>query len=222
MNMTGPRQVLAERERWSADTQAALDTGVQAVVRLSARMPASLRTRGLADRTVGWGAAAFEAECFRRGLTLQHLGPGRGALGPWVLWTSDNDTFLLKQAALLVEESGIQGQLLDLDVHGQSGPVCRALLGLPPRPCVVCGQPAAVCTGRAIHSLPIVEAAFLALIESSSPTFPGTVTRQTRTRSRTFSREVPVLYPGSPDGNAVGAKPPLNIQEISIQGGDTP
>jgi holo-ACP synthase CitX len=203
MNMTGPRQILAERDRWAvdtqaalaerdrwaADTQAALASGVQTVVRLSARLPASLRTWGLADRPVGWGAAAFEAGCHRLGLSLQHLGPGRGALGPWVLWTSDNDPILLKQAALLVEENGVQGQMLDLDVYGQEGPVSRAKLGLPPRPCVVCGQSAAVCTGRSIHSPSTVQAAFLDLLEHSSG----------------------FILPGSPDGNAVGAKPPLNI-----------
>lgn len=183
-----PRQILDERERWAAETQAALATGVQAVVRLSARMPAALRTRGLADSPVGSGAAAFEAECRRLGLSLQHLGPGRGVLGPWVLWTSGDDSLLLKQAALLVEQKGKQGQLLDLDVYTQEGPVSRAFLGLPPRPCVVCGQPAAVCTGRAIHSPATVQAAFLALLETSS-SFP----------------------PGSPDGHAVGAEPPLNI-----------
>ncbi|MGD9939164.1 MAG: citrate lyase holo-[acyl-carrier protein] synthase [Clostridia bacterium] len=182
-------QVLAERECWAADTQAVLASGVRSVVRLSARMPASLRSRGLADRPVGWGVAAFEAECRRLGLSLQHLGPGRGTLGPWVLWTSDNEPFLLKQAALLVEEESVQGQLLDLDVHGQAGPVSRALLGLSPRPCVVCGQPAAVCTGRSIHSPSAVQAAFLDLLEHSSGFY----------------------FPGSPDGCAVGVEPPLNI-----------
>jgi holo-ACP synthase CitX len=198
--MFDPGQVLAERDCWAADTEAALASGVRTVVRLSARMPAALRIKGLADRPVSWGARTFEAECCHLGLTLQHLGPGRGVLGPWVLWTSDNDPFLLKQAALSVEESCIQGRMLDLDVYSQEGPVSRTLLGLPSRSCVVCGQTAAVCTGRSIHSQAAVQAAFLALLEHS----PGFIST------------------GSPDGYAVGVQPPLNIREISIQGGDTP
>jgi holo-ACP synthase / triphosphoribosyl-dephospho-CoA synthase len=189
MNVLGTRQTLAERDRWAADTQAALYGGARAVIRLSARMPASLRARGLADRPLGRGAAAFEAECRRLGLSLMHLGPGRGALGPWVLWTSDNDPFLLKRAAICVEDGSIQGQLLDLDVFSQEGPISRSLLGLPPRLCVVCGRPAAVCAGRAIHTPSTTEAAFLYLLEPSSG----------------------LLRPGSPDGNAVGVQPPLNI-----------
>jgi holo-ACP synthase / triphosphoribosyl-dephospho-CoA synthase len=181
--------VLAERDRWAADTQAALHSGAQAVIRLSARMPASLRARGMADRPLGQGAVAFEAECRRLGLSLLHLGPGRGALGPWVLWTSDNDPFLLKRAAMLVEEGSTQGQLLDLDVFSQEGPISRSLLGLPPRMCVVCGRQAAVCAGRAVHHPSTTEAAFLDLLEHSSG----------------------FILPGSPDGNAVGVQPPLNI-----------
>jgi holo-ACP synthase CitX len=183
-------QALAERERWAADTQAALASGVRTVARLSARMPASLRSQGLADQPVGWGAAAFEAECHRLGLTLQHLGPGRGALGPWVLWTSDNDPFLLKQAAWLVEEGSRQGQLLDLDVYTQNGPVSRSLLGLPSRRCIVCCEAAAVCTGRAIHSPATVQAAFLALLGQRSMTFQNTASGTSPNQSRFFPQDL--------------------------------
>jgi len=163
-------QVMHERDLWAAQTREALASGVQAVMRLSARLPAALRTRGLADGPVGSGVAAFQAECRRMDLVLRHLGPGRGALGPWVLWTSDNDPLLLKQAAVLVEEGSRQGQLLDLDVYSKDGPVSRSMLGFPPRPCIVCGEAAAVCSGRAIHSTATVQAAFLALLGHSSST----------------------------------------------------
>ena len=174
-------QVLNERERWAAETQALLAAKARSVVRLSARMPASLRLRGLADAPLARGAEVFEAACRSRGLLLQHLGPGRGPLGPWVLWSSRSDPLLLKQTAVLVEEGDSHGQLLDLDVYSHNGPVSRARLGLPARNCLVCGQPAAVCTGRAIHHPETIQAAFLALLErcsvasrnSDSGTFPN-------------------------------------------------
>lgn len=220
--MLHPGQVLEERDRWDADTRAALATGAKAVVRLSARMPAALRTRGLADHPVGGGAAAFEAACRRLGLSLQHLGPGRGALGPWVLWTSGANPFLLKQAALLVEEGNRQGQLLDLDVYTRAGPVSRCLLGLPPRPCIVCGQPAAVCAGRSIHSSSSVESAFLVLLESSPTIIPDAVETQSHSRLQDYLKRSPDFSTGSPGGYAVGAEPPLHIREIYTKGGDTP
>jgi holo-ACP synthase CitX len=222
MKVLLPRQLLEERELWAAQTREALAAGSQAVVRLSARMPAALRICGLADGPVGCGSAAFEAECHRLGLSLQHLGPGRGALGPWVLWSSHNDPVLLKQLALLVEEGSLLGQLLDVDVYSQNGPVSRPMLGLPPRSCVICGQPAAVCTGRSIHSMSTVESAFLALLESSATIIPNSVAAQSRTRLQDFLQPSFRFSTGSPDGYAVGVQPPLNIREIQPKGGDTP
>ncbi len=179
-----PSLVLHERERWAAQTREALATGSQAVVRLSARMPAVLRTRGQADIPIGCGADAFETGCHRQGLNLILLGHGQGVLGPWRIWSSEGDPFILKQLALLIEDGSRQGQLLDLDVYSQDGPVSRSLLGLPPRTCVVCGQPAAVCAGRAIHATSIVEAAFLDLLAYDAMTLSNTVPRPSRIRTQ--------------------------------------
>lgn len=218
-----PRQVLMERERWAAETQAALAAGARSVVRLSARMPATLRLRGLADSPVTWGAAAFAAECGHLGFSLQPIGHAQGALGPWVLWASYDSPRLLKQVGLLLEEGSSQGQLVDVDVYSQEGPVSRSLLGLKPRRCIVCGEAAAVCSGRSVHAPSIVHAAFLNLLEcaalslsnTAAPPYPG----QCHGIPQIMSC---FLHPGSPDGYAVGAEPPLNIREISIKGGDTP
>ena len=163
-----PRQVLMERERWAAETQAALAAGARSVVRLSARMPAALRLRGLAVSPVAWGAAAFATECGHRGFSLHHSGHAQSALGPWDLWTSYDSPRLLKQLGLLIEEGSSQGQLVDVDVYSQDGPVSRSLLGLKPRRCIVCGEAAAVCSGRSVHAPSIVHAAFLSLLECSA------------------------------------------------------
>ena len=45
------------------------------------------------------------------------------------------------------------GRMLDIDVMDRQGePVGREALGLPPRQCFVCRQPAAVCVSRKVHS----------------------------------------------------------------------
>lgn len=185
-----PSQVLAGRDRWAAETQGALAAGSKAVVRISARMPAALRGRWLADGLVERGAAAYQAECGRQGLSLRPLGDGRGALGPWRLWASGDDPLLLKRLALLIEEGSRQGQVLDLDVYSQDGPVSRSLLGMPPRRCVVCGGPAAVCAGRSIHPTSAVEAAFLDLLKGSSISFPIAFPRPSAKQFQFFPQDL--------------------------------
>lgn len=166
-----PMQVLNERENWAMATQTALESGARAVVRLSARLPAALRAAGRANSLVGNAAKHYQAECRRLDYSLKSLDHGWGVLGPWMLWKSDDDPYLLKQLALIIEEGSSQGLLLDLDVYNQAGSVSRTLLGLPPRSCVVCGQPAAICVGRSIHSPAIVQASFLALLDANASTF---------------------------------------------------
>jgi len=183
------QRALDERDRRSAETAALLAAGARAVVRLSARMPATLRRRGLAVAPTSRGAAVFESACRERSLSLASAGEDDGVLGPWRLWTSDADPVELKRAALYVEEGSWLGQLLDLDVAGGDGLVGRSRLCLPPRPCVVCGGAATACSGRAPHPASAVEAAFATILlrSSSGP------------------------CAGSLDGSAVGDYPSLHI-----------
>ncbi len=194
------QQALGERDRRAAETAALLSAGSRAVVRLSARMPAILRQRGLAAAPTERGAAVFESACRERGFGLAAAGEGDGVLGPWRLWTSDADPVELKRAALYIEEGSWLGQLLDLDVAGPGGLVGRSELCLPPRTCVVCGGTATACSGRAMHPAATVEAAFATLL----------------------ARATGGHHPGSPDGSAVGVHPSLHIREIDHKGGDTP
>ncbi len=186
------RAALAERERRVAESSALLHAGALAVVRLSARMPASLRRRGMAGAPIARGAALFESECRRRALPLKPEGSGDGALGPWLLWSSSSMPLALKTAALYVEESSWLGLLLDLDVQGSQGSVGRAELCLPPRACVICGAPAMVCSGRQAHAASSLIAAFSDILRRSG------------------AAEL-----GSQDGSAVGASTPLTIREIA-------
>ena len=195
MTMTIPpaealqQSAIGERDRRADETAALLAAGSRAVVRLSARMPATLRQRGLATAPTERGVAVFESACRERGFSLVAAGEGDGILGPWRLWTSDADPLELKRAALYVEEGSWLGQLLDLDVAGPDGLVGRSDLCLPPRPCVVCGGTAMACSGRAAHPATAVEAAFATILARSSSGFDT----------------------GSPDGSAVGVQPSLYI-----------
>ncbi|HZK41627.1 MAG TPA: citrate lyase holo-[acyl-carrier protein] synthase, partial [Clostridia bacterium] len=58
----------------------------------------------------------------------------------------------LKSLALTLEETSAASRLLDLDVLTDQGiPFGRAQLGLPARPCLLCDQPAFVCSRSQAH-----------------------------------------------------------------------
>jgi holo-ACP synthase/triphosphoribosyl-dephospho-CoA synthase len=59
----------------------------------------------------------------------------------------------LKELAIAMEERSIAGRLLDLDVlDEESTPVKRASIGAVPRRCLLCEQPASVCSSSRAHS----------------------------------------------------------------------
>ncbi len=58
-----------------------------------------------------------------------------------------------KRRCCTLEEIHPLGRLMDIDVLGPDGiPIERAALGLPPRPCLLCGRPARVCMRAKNHS----------------------------------------------------------------------
>ena len=78
---------------------------------------------------------------------------GKGADGPFWLLLSPLPDFTLKRMAVSLERTHPLGRLADIDVLTQAGvPVSRADLGLPPRACFLCGEPAALCRLSKRHS----------------------------------------------------------------------
>ncbi len=69
----------------------------------------------------------------------------------------------LKELAVRFEGLTPIGPLLDLDVMEQGRPLSREDLGLPPRKCFCCDQPARLCAAARRHSLEEVMAAALAM-----------------------------------------------------------
>lgn len=63
------------------------------------------------------------------------------------------DALCVKRALFPLEEQDAFGRLMDIDVIGEDGAkIGREALGLPPRRCLLCGQPAAVCGRSRAHS----------------------------------------------------------------------
>ena len=93
---------------------------------------------------------------------------GAGADGPYQLMVSPLPAFTLKDMAVRLEGEHPLGRLADIDVLTQAGePVSRADLGLPPRACFLCGEPAALCRRSGRHPQERLMAFVAALLEQS-------------------------------------------------------
>jgi holo-ACP synthase CitX len=135
---------------------------------------ASLAVPGPDKAPDGGGIAlACGVDALRRtlaGAPWGELDRGTDALGPWAAVAVAADPEPVKRAAAGIEGSLPFGRVLDLDVYGDDGrPVDRAGLGLPPRLCLVCEEPARECISRRRHAGGEPAARAAAILEPLGP-----------------------------------------------------
>ena len=76
-----------------------------------------------------------------------------GADGPAMFFSASSSPEVVKRLCVLAEESIPGARLLDVDVTNSKGEaIGREQLGLPPRKCFVCSNPAHICVSRRLHS----------------------------------------------------------------------
>jgi holo-ACP synthase CitX len=77
---------------------------------------------------------------------ILHEIAGAGADGPYWLMVSPLPGVALKRMAVRLEREHALGRLADIDILTPAGePLSRVDLGLAPRACFLCGEPAALC-----------------------------------------------------------------------------
>jgi len=155
--MTDP--VLAAREnRWEKKlalvqrlAAAHLGRPVSLAV-LTLRMPAFLRTSGRYTELARRLFAFLADEVAGRDFPLLYEEFSTGDDGPEGYLAAAVTEPELKRIAIGVETGHPWGELADLDVMDAKGrPFGRQALGLPPRPCLVCGEEAIVCSAGKRH-----------------------------------------------------------------------
>ena len=162
--MTDP--VLAAREnRWEkklalARRLAARHDGEPASLAvLTLRMPAFLRTSGRYTELARRLFAFLADEVAGRGFPLIYEEFSTGDDGPEGYLAAAITESEFKSIAVGVETGHPWGELADLDVMDAKGrPFGRQELGLPPRPCLVCGEEAIVCSAGKRHDEAILAA----------------------------------------------------------------
>ena len=104
-------------------------------------------------------------DSFQAAIGLKVLVTRRDLLGPFYIASSNLPPIDAKRAALIIEAENPSARLLDVDVYRPDGSqVDRAGLGLSPRSCLVCAEPARECILLRRHSnLELLEQADLLL-----------------------------------------------------------
>ena len=92
-------------------------------------------------------------DSLRESIELTVLLTGRDLLGPFHIASSRQPADAVKKATVAIETANPSARLLDVDVYRPDGSaVDRATLGLSPRSCLVCAEPARECILLRRHS----------------------------------------------------------------------
>ena len=140
--------LLAAREERQARLDELFPAPYPATVMLSLNLPGDAKGGERAGRLFAWGEQALAAA-----LEVHPLFRGWDALGPFGLYRCGFDAVLVKRSCIRVESSHPAGRLLDLDIFDHAGrPVDRSGLGIAPRSCLLCPEPALACIRAERHA----------------------------------------------------------------------
>jgi triphosphoribosyl-dephospho-CoA synthase len=140
--------------------------GSRAIVWITVNVPGPDKRPPGIDLVFGAAAAAAAARLPGVEVALQ----GADLLGPYLALFSSGVPADVKRAAIALEEAAPARRLVDIDVYDDAGlPVDRQLLGLPPRACLVCHEPARECIRLGRHDAGALAHAVAALLRPLGP-----------------------------------------------------
>jgi holo-ACP synthase len=140
--------LLEARDRRQALLDELFQVSFPATLMLSLNLPGEQKQGERAGRLFAWGEKAL-AEA----LSVVSVWREEDALGPFAIYRSRHIAQETKLCAIALESEYPAGRLLDLDVYDPSGrPVDRASLGLSPRSCLLCPEPALACIRAQSHT----------------------------------------------------------------------
>jgi holo-ACP synthase CitX len=134
--------LLSARDARQEILRRACEQGETAVVFLSLNLPGEDKSPPGSWELFLWAGSSLMGAL--PGWVLRHR--GFDALGSCSLFAGEGDPTSVKRRCMALESAHPFCRLLDLDVYdGDGNPVDRALLGLPPRECLLCSGPAREC-----------------------------------------------------------------------------
>ena len=155
--------ILDDRERRWQTKQTLARRFRSCVLSLCLNIPGADKNPPGAERAFALLCAALRNACCS---AIVHEVTGHGADGSYWLMASPLPGSVLKHMAVRLEREHPLGRLADIDVITSAcEPVSRADLGLAPRSCFLCGEPATLCRQRKLHPQGILMDFVLSLLK---------------------------------------------------------
>ena len=148
--------LLEAREQRAARREAFVNEG-GVIVSMSVVTPGAVKSCELSRRV----AAAAEAALEIAFPGAERLFSAATVAGPEAFFRVVGDLAEVKRTTVAIENGHPWGRLIDLDVYGSTNAFSRAEIGVPPRRCLVCSEPAKVCGRAKAHTAEALRAALL-------------------------------------------------------------
>ena len=146
MEMLEAREVRAGRQR------ELLERYARPVVSFTLNIAGPVKNGPVIRRAFREGLLRLEDALAARGLRPLHQEEVDRPTGCEALWVVDGPARTVKELCAGIEDRDALGRLFDLDVlDPEGGKWDREALGLPPRPCLVCGKAGKGCASRRLH-----------------------------------------------------------------------
>lgn len=145
--------VLAAKEKKAGMREQLLSIYELPVVSVSVNMPGNVKTDEQIRNLLRFSVEQFRAVAQSHGFEIVTEQFFYFTTGPYAFLVVSGDARKLKMLAVAQEAASEVARLFDMDVFNERGiQISRASLGLPPRNCFVCNNPALVCMRSAAHS----------------------------------------------------------------------
>lgn len=142
----------AREQRWQMRKQLA-EKHHSCLVTVTPCVPAAFRTDEEFCKIFFKLCTAFFDNLADKGCRPNFEGYMQSDDGPAFFITTGTDAREVKRLCVEAEETTLGGRILDIDVMDRDGtPIDRGDIGLLPRKCFICENPAALCVSRRLHS----------------------------------------------------------------------
>ena len=147
-------QMLNAREQRAALQNRLLGSCRCPLVSFTLNIPGPVKVLPLVPEAFDAGISKIEDALADQGLPVVRREQVIQATGLEAMWAVETDAVRLKTLMAAIEDGGGLGRLFDIDVLDAGGKkLSREDLGLPPRKCLLCEQPAHACARSRTHTV---------------------------------------------------------------------
>lgn len=163
-------ELLAAREAREALIGSILARLAMTIIFASTAVPGPRKRPPAIEALLDWGVGQLEDGIDNCRLLINES----DSLGPYAIFSVDAKPRVVKLACLAIENGHPAARLLDLDVYGaDTARIGRVDVGAPPRPCLLCEQPAVDCIRLNRHPMEALLERVQDLLEAFNATATG-------------------------------------------------